>query len=83
MNVARVKNTRKVTSEMDKAENCWVLCISTREIDQSIVDYIFNVTWGSHYSYVLTFGCFALLMETLRDVKFRPILSKLQWEKTK
>jgi len=49
MNVARVKNTYintnicKVTSEMGKAENCWVLCISTREIDQSIVDYIFNV----------------------------------------
>jgi len=63
MNVARVKNTRKVTSEMDKAENCWVLCISTREIDQSIVDFIFNV---GVTLFVLTFGCFALLMETLR-----------------
>lgn len=43
--VARVEkknNMRKVTSEMDKAENYWVLCASmtTQEADRSIADYV-------------------------------------------
>lgn len=50
--VARVEkknNMRKVTSEMDKAENYWVLCASmtTQEADRSIADYVsINVIWG-------------------------------------
>lgn len=45
----RKRNARKVTSEMDKAENYWVLCVSmtTQETDRSIADYVsINATRG-------------------------------------